>query len=132
MTTHEAVDPTEVFKALSDPMRWKIVQELAAEEGEYACSLLEETVPVSKPTISYHTKLLAQAGLIETRKRGRKYYYVLRRDVLHEMADVLWNLTPGPRVADESGPSVVREVPAAQSRAVASGETDTGAMLMTW
>lgn len=131
MTTREPVDPTEVFKALSDPMRWKIVQQLAAEEGEYACSLLEETVPVSKPTISYHTKLLAQAGLIETRKRGRKYYYVLRRDVLDEMAKVLRGLTPGPRSAVEGVTAAAELVPGEQSRAAASGETD-GAALMTW
>jgi DNA-binding transcriptional ArsR family regulator len=112
-------------------MRWKIVQELAAEEDEYACSLLEETVPVSKPTISYHTKLLAQAGLIETRKRGRKYYYVLRRDVLDEVADILWNLSPGPRAVGARGPSAA-DRGAAEAPRAASGEGDAGATLMTW
>lgn len=132
MTNREPVDPTEVFKALSDPMRWKIVQQLAAEEGEYPCSLLEATVPVSKPTISYHTKLLAQAGLIDTRKRGRKYYYVLRRDVLHEIVNVLWGLAPRPLVVEENGPTVVREAQAPLPHKVASGETDSPAALMTW
>ncbi|MFC7885157.1 ArsR/SmtB family transcription factor [Streptomyces sp. NPDC057376] len=127
MIAREPVDPTDVFKALSDPMRWKIIQQLAAEEGEYACSLLEEAVPVSKPTISYHTKLLAQAGLIKTHKRGRKYYYVLQRDVLHEVIDTLWGLAPHPRGKDITP----RAADAPPLKAV-SGDSNTGTELVTW
>jgi DNA-binding transcriptional ArsR family regulator len=127
----EPIDPTDVFKALSDPMRWKIIQELASEEGEYACSLLEDAVPVSKPTISYHTKLLAQAGLIETRKRGRKYYYVLQRDVLQEVIGTLRKLSPQSLSAagtDTANPAV----PQKPVLKAASGDSDTSPVLMTW
>jgi DNA-binding transcriptional ArsR family regulator len=71
----------EVLKALSDEMRWSIVAQMS-EVDELACTTLEQTLPVSKPTISYHVKVLYHAGLIEIRKEGRHYYYRLRRDVL--------------------------------------------------
>ena len=96
--------PTEVFKALSDPVRWNIIMQIAAAD-ELACAALEETVPVSKPTISYHTKILYNSGLISIRKSGRNYYYSLRRDVLHGLLDDLWELAPTPRpvVCEEDG-----------------------------
>jgi DNA-binding transcriptional ArsR family regulator len=71
----------EVLKALSDEMRWSIVAQMS-EVDELACTTLEQTLPVSKPTISYHVKVLYHAGLIEIRKEGRHYFYRLRRDVL--------------------------------------------------
>jgi DNA-binding transcriptional ArsR family regulator len=92
----------EVFKALSDPIRWSIVTQIAAVD-ELPCATLEERLPVSKPTISYHTRILHQAGLLSMRKKGRNYFYALRRDVLQEVLDVLWQLAPGPLPVDEGG-----------------------------
>jgi DNA-binding transcriptional ArsR family regulator len=96
--------PTEVFRALSDPIRWSIIVQMA-QVDELACITLEDTLPVSKPTISYHTKILQNAGLISTRKAGRNYYYSLRRDVLKEVLEGLWELAPTPRpvVGTENG-----------------------------
>jgi len=96
--------PTEIFKALSDPVRWSIIVQMAAVD-ELACVTLEDTLTVSKPTISYHTKILQNAGLISTRKAGRNYYYSLRRDVLKDLLEGLWELapTPLPVVASEDG-----------------------------
>ena len=88
--------PTEIFKALSDPIRWDIIVQMAKVD-ELACMTLETTLPVSKPTISYHTKILQNAGLISARKKGRNYYYTLRRDVLGDLLDGLWELAPTPR-----------------------------------
>jgi DNA-binding transcriptional ArsR family regulator len=78
----------DVFKALSDPMRWTIVQEMA-DVDELACTTIERLLPVSKPTISYHIKVLYHAGLIEIRKQGRNYFYRLRREVLDEVMEDL-------------------------------------------
>ena len=96
--------PTEFFKALSDPVRWNIIVQMA-QVDELACITLEDTLPVSKPTISYHTKILRHAGLISVRKSGRNYYYSLRRDVLHKLLEDLWELAPTPRpvVSKEDG-----------------------------
>lgn len=88
--------PTEVFKALADPVRWSIITQMALVD-ELACLSLEDTLPVSKPTISYHTKILHHAGLISVRKEGRNYFYSLRRDVLRQVLDSLWELAPSPR-----------------------------------
>jgi DNA-binding transcriptional ArsR family regulator len=98
MAGNEAVDSpsAEIFKALGDPIRWSILAQIA-DAGELACISLENTLPVSKPTISYHTKILQQADLISVRKTGRNYYYSLRDDVIHDLLDALWELAPAPR-----------------------------------
>jgi DNA-binding transcriptional ArsR family regulator len=95
--------PTEIFKALSDPIRWDIVLQMASVD-ELACVALEDTLPVSKPTISYHIKTLYQAGLINVRKSGRNYFYSLRREVLHRLLDDLRELAPASD-EDELAPS---------------------------
>jgi DNA-binding transcriptional ArsR family regulator len=110
----------DVLKALSDEMRWSIVTQLAAVD-ELACMRLEQTLPVSKPTISYHVKVLYHAGLLEVRKEGRNYFYRLRRDVLDSvLAGVARELGPAPagtapartarpaRAGRSAGPDVAR------------------------
>jgi len=77
-------DVTEVFKAFADPVRWAMVVEMAKVD-EFPATDLDQVVPVSKPTISYHIKVLYHAGLLEIRKDGRNFYYRLRRDVLREV-----------------------------------------------
>jgi DNA-binding transcriptional ArsR family regulator len=132
----DPVAAAEVFKALGDPIRWSIIRQMASEE-ELACSVLEDTLPVSKPTISYHTKILTQAGLIEVRKRGRNYFYCLRRDVLGELIDELWALAPGPRAVSEapqqrrrSGRAAKAEPAALKLAAGDDGTRSDG--LLTW
>jgi DNA-binding transcriptional ArsR family regulator len=104
----------EVFKALGDPVRWSIIAQIAAVD-ELPCADLEQTLPVSKPTISYHTKILQQAGLLTVRKEGRNYFYALRRDALREVQDELWRLAPAPRPVGEDG--IEYDAPAARLRA---------------
>jgi DNA-binding transcriptional ArsR family regulator len=77
-------DITEVFKAFSDPIRWLMVVEMA-QVDELPATALEDIVPVKKPTISYHVKVLYHAGLLEVRKDGRNFFYRLRRDVLRDV-----------------------------------------------
>jgi DNA-binding transcriptional ArsR family regulator len=139
--------PTEVFKALGDPIRWSIVTQMAAVD-ELPCLTLEGTLPVSKPTISYHTKILHHAGLISVRKEGRNYFYTLRRDVLHQALDSLWELAPTPRpvVGQQKGyvPSGMRQPDAAgratparrrtraATEASAVDASTTEAVVLTW
>jgi DNA-binding transcriptional ArsR family regulator len=91
-----AKPPDEIFKALRDPVRWRIVAQMAAVD-ELAYVTLADTLPVVKPTISHHMKILYEAGLINVRKSGRNLYYSLRRDVLHKLIDELWELASTPR-----------------------------------
>jgi DNA-binding transcriptional ArsR family regulator len=132
-----AAVPVEVFKALSDPVRWSIVAQMAKVD-ELACVTLESTLSVSKPTISYHTRILNQAGLISVRKEGRNYFYTLRRDALHQVLDSLWELAPTPRpvVGQERGYVPAARPgrrPAARRRQAGEGR-DTGeeAVVLTW
>jgi DNA-binding transcriptional ArsR family regulator len=114
METSQESPAVEVFKALGDPVRWSIIAQIAAVD-ELPCADLEQTLPVSKPTISYHTKILQQAGLLSVRKEGRNYFYALRREVLTELQGELWRLAPAPRPVSESG--IDYEVPASRQRA---------------
>ena len=130
----EPVAATEVFKALSDPIRWNIVQQVAAQD-EFACSILEETLPVSKPTISYHAKVLIQAGVIAVHKRGRHYFYSLRRDVLRGVIDEVLGLSPAPGAADRGAETASAAAPAGLARpgpALAAPEADALVTLLTW
>ena len=128
--TRALATSTEVFKALGDPIRWSIVQQMA-EQDELACSLLEDTLPVSKPTISYHTKILTQAGLIDVHKRGRNYFYSLRRDVLHDVLDELGRLAPRVSLAGVAeGKGVPPQGPALKPAVGAEGAH--GGDLLTW
>ena len=58
------------FAALSDPVRLRLLSLIAAADEVCACDLVEP-VGRSQPTVSHHTKLLADAGLIVGEKRGR-------------------------------------------------------------
>ena len=129
--------PTEIFSALSDPIRWSIIAQ-AAKVDELAAITLESTLPVAKPTISYHIKILQNAGLISTRKAGRNYYYSLRRDVLHKLLDDLWELAPTPRpvVAKEDGQIAMgrtqKRAPARKRRPARETEAVEEAVVLTW
>lgn len=134
--------PIDVFKALSDPIRWSILTQIAAVD-ELPCATLETTLPVSKPTISYHTKLLQQAGLLEVRKEGRNYYYALRRDALQEVVDELWQLAPAPRPVSDEGVAYESAASRARSERAAASKTprrragrravgDDDVVVLTW
>lgn len=73
---------TDVFQAVSDINRLKILALIASNPDDYPCTGLEEYLSLSKSTISYHVKILSRAGLIEVRKDGRNYRYTLRRQIL--------------------------------------------------
>jgi ArsR family transcriptional regulator, arsenate/arsenite/antimonite-responsive transcriptional repressor len=66
----DAEDLAAVFAALADPVRLRLLS-LVAEAGELCSCNLEEPLGKSQPTISHHTKVLAEAGLIQGEKRGR-------------------------------------------------------------
>lgn len=105
MTEPQEQPPVEAFKALADPIRWAIL-ERASGVGQVACEELD-SLPVSKPTVSYHLKILRQAGLISVRKAGRNSYYSLEREALHQVLDALWSLAPTPRPLVSGEPAYV-------------------------
>jgi len=66
----EAVELAKVFAALGDPVRLRLLSLVAAADEVCSCDL-EDPLGKSQPTISHHTKALADAGLITGEKRGR-------------------------------------------------------------
>ena len=71
----------DVLRALAHPVRWGILQRLAAEPGICACDFTE-FFDVSQPTISHHLKVLRDAGLVDSERRGTWVWYRARRDAL--------------------------------------------------
>ena len=66
------------FAALADPVRLRIVSLLATAEGGAVCACdLVEPVGKSQPTVSHHLKVLADAGLVTSEKRGRNVWYAV-------------------------------------------------------
>jgi len=64
------------FKALADPTRVAIINCLSAVDEVCVCNLTE-TFGLAQPTISHHLKVLREAGLVESSRRGTWAYYRL-------------------------------------------------------
>jgi ArsR family transcriptional regulator len=83
-----AVATAELFKALGDPARVRIVNTLAgAAEPVCACEF-EPALGLSQPTVSHHLRKLVEAGLLEREQRGKWAYFSLRRDAVEKLAAV--------------------------------------------
>jgi ArsR family transcriptional regulator len=110
-------DEIDVLRALAHPVRWGILERLAAEPGICACSFTEY-FDVSQPTISAHLKALRQAGLVTTQRRGTEIWYSLARDQLAPLAGRLSGIAspgaPAAQAPEVQAPEVqAPEVPAA-------------------
>jgi ArsR family transcriptional regulator, arsenate/arsenite/antimonite-responsive transcriptional repressor len=70
-----------IGRALADPHRFAILQQVAAADG-MACSQLEVHSVLSPATVSHHMKELSEAGLVEIKREGREASLSLRRPVL--------------------------------------------------
>jgi len=84
----EASATAELFKALADPARVRIVNLLAtSDEPVCVCNLIEP-LELSQPTVSHHLKKLLEAGLVAREQRGKWAYFSLRRDAVETLAAV--------------------------------------------
>src|SRR4051812_3014048 len=77
LSDDEAAAAARLFKALGDPTRVKILNQLATSDE--ACCVCELTEPggLSQPTISHHLKKLTEAGLLTREQRGTWAYYAI-------------------------------------------------------
>src|SRR5437879_3999802 len=66
----------EVFKALADPTRRRLLDELAREDGQ-TLNALQERFPMTRFGVMKHLRLLEEAGLVVTRRRGREKLHFL-------------------------------------------------------
>jgi ArsR family transcriptional regulator len=87
MSASQAERVAEFMKALSDPIRLRLMSMIAAADEVCVCDL---TVPftVSQPTISHHLRVLREAGLADGERRGTWVYYRARRDALDAVGSV--------------------------------------------
>src|SRR5215470_1016057 len=85
LSDDEAAATAELFKALGDPARVRIVNRIAtAHEPVCACELYEP-LGLSQPTVSHHLKKLTDAGLLEREQRGKWAYFSLKRDAVEKL-----------------------------------------------
>jgi DNA-binding transcriptional ArsR family regulator len=66
----------EVFKALADPTRRRLLDELFTEDGQ-TLTALESRIEMSRFGVMKHLKVLEDAGLVVTRRRGREKLHFL-------------------------------------------------------
>src|SRR6266498_2804500 len=66
----------EVFRALSDPTRRSLLDQLFEEDGQ-TLSALEQRLPMTRFGVMKHLRVLEEAGLVVTRKRGREKLHFL-------------------------------------------------------
>ena len=83
-----AVATAELFKALADPARVRIVNVLATTDEPVCVCELIEPLGLAQPTVSHHLKKLVEAGLLEREQRGKWAYFSLRRDAVEKLAAV--------------------------------------------
>jgi DNA-binding transcriptional ArsR family regulator len=72
---------------LADPTRRKVFERLRT--GPRAVNALAAGLPVSRPAVSQHLKVLKEAGLVEERSEGVRRIYSVRREGLAELRDWL-------------------------------------------
>jgi ArsR family transcriptional regulator len=70
LSTEDATELASILAALGDPVRLRLLSLVAAQDEVCSCHL-EEPLDRSQPTVSHHTKVLAEAGLIVGERRGK-------------------------------------------------------------
>jgi len=93
VTQAAGAEPVVVLQAVADPVRWAVLTMLV-ESPRCVCKL-QEQIPIAGNLLSYHLKMLREAGLVTTSRRGRWVDYTLAPDAPQRMRAAL----PGARVA---------------------------------
>jgi ArsR family transcriptional regulator len=78
----------KALKALADPGRFRMVQEIAAA-GELTCGEVAERFDLAQPTISHHIKILEEAGLLVKRPQGKHSITSVNHELLARIASLL-------------------------------------------
>lgn len=85
MTTAEALRATGDLEILAHPVRMQLLDVLVRKEGVVCVCDLEAAVPVKQPTVSHHLRLLREAGLVHSERRGLYAYYMVDRPALDRL-----------------------------------------------
>ena len=88
------IDSVLYFKALADETRLSIIAKLSSD-NLCACDILDD-FNFTQPTLSYHMKILVEAGLVQGTKDGNWVRYSLNRDIIESLG--LWLVELSSRV----------------------------------
>ena len=84
----QAAELAHAFAALADPVRLRLFSMIAAAGTACSCNLIEP-IGKSQPTVSHHTKVLADAGLIVGEKAGRWVNWTVVPDKISQLRAAL-------------------------------------------
>ncbi|NOT09747.1 MAG: winged helix-turn-helix transcriptional regulator [Gemmatimonadales bacterium] len=91
-TQQELSTAARVFHALSDETRLAVVQRL--HDGERCVCDLMDDVDAAQSRLSFHLKVLRDAGIVDCRRDGRWAYYWLKPDTFGELLEAVKGLSP--------------------------------------
>ena len=78
-----------IAKALADPIRLQLVDVLRRHAGKVCVCELVPLFELSQPTVSHHLKVLREAGIVDSERRGLWAYYYVIPDALEELSSWL-------------------------------------------
>ncbi|MGZ8745823.1 MAG: ArsR/SmtB family transcription factor [Mycobacterium sp.] len=100
LTTAQATEMAAKFKALSDPVRLRLLSSVASHAGGEACVCdISPGLEVSQPTISHHLKVLRDTGLLTSERRASWVYYTVVPEVLASLSSLLSVSADAPHAA---------------------------------
>jgi ArsR family transcriptional regulator len=79
----------KIAKALGDPIRLQLVDVLRKHAGKVCVCELTPLFDVGQPTVSHHLKVLRDAGIVDSERRGLWAYYYVRPDALEDLSSWL-------------------------------------------
>jgi DNA-binding transcriptional ArsR family regulator len=85
------MEPVQIFKTLADETRFKLVRLLLTHD--LCVGALAKHLGISEAAVSQHMKSLREAGLVRGEKRGYWTHYTVEKEKLHELAELLGDLT---------------------------------------
>jgi ArsR family transcriptional regulator len=90
LSAKAASEASVMLKALSDPVRLRLLSVVASHAGGEACVCdLSAGIPLGQPTISHHLKVLRRARLLECERRGSWVYYRIIPEALQQLSQLL-------------------------------------------
>jgi ArsR family transcriptional regulator len=85
----KSTDPdVELLQAIADPVRLSILRQLASSPGSVCACDFTECCTVSQPTVSHHLRVLREAGVVTTERRGTYIYYELAPDLARRWSGI--------------------------------------------
>jgi ArsR family transcriptional regulator, arsenate/arsenite/antimonite-responsive transcriptional repressor len=94
-TRTTSLDPdVRLLAALADPTRLAIVRQLAQETETCACDFTS-CCDVGQPTVSHHLRVLREAGVVTSERRGQWIFYKLAPETAERLGAVARSLIPG-------------------------------------